>query len=116
MVVKKPKENFLSQKQLEEIYQTVSTEETVSYCNLEQAKDFIEDVAKEGIRVNAVSPGVIHTDQYDLSDPLRVKYLESAIPLGRIGAPEEVAEAILWLISEQASYITGTILPVAGGR
>ena len=74
------------------------------------------EVAKEGIRVNAVSPGVIHTDQYDLSDPLRVKDLESAIPLGRIGAPEEVAEAILWLISEQASYVTGTILPVAGGR
>jgi NAD(P)-dependent dehydrogenase (short-subunit alcohol dehydrogenase family) len=74
------------------------------------------EVAAEGIRVNAVSPGVIATEQHDLSDTVRVEAMKASVPLGRLGTPEEVAEAILWLLSDQASYITGTILPVSGGR
>ncbi|MCF5771286.1 SDR family oxidoreductase [Pseudomonas syringae] len=75
------------------------------------------EVAGEGIRVNAVRPGFIFTDFHALSgDPLRVSKLEGALPMGRGGTPEEVAEAIIWLLSDQASYATGTFIDVAGGR
>ena len=74
------------------------------------------EVALEGIRVNAVSPGVIETDQHDFSDELALKKIKKEIPIGRLGTPQEVAYAILWLLSDKASYVNGAVLPVAGGR
>ncbi|MFF7709731.1 SDR family oxidoreductase [Pseudomonas sp. NPDC007930] len=76
-----------------------------------------KELAGEGIRVNAVRPGYIHTQFHALSgDPDRVRKLEKALPVGRGGQPDEVAEAILWLSSEMASYVTGTFLDLGGGR
>jgi NAD(P)-dependent dehydrogenase (short-subunit alcohol dehydrogenase family) len=74
------------------------------------------ELAAEGIRVNAVAPGIIATAQQPLDDAQWRERAASTIPLGRLGAPEEVAEAILWLLSKEASYVTGTVLDVAGGR
>jgi NAD(P)-dependent dehydrogenase (short-subunit alcohol dehydrogenase family) len=76
-----------------------------------------KEVAAEGIRVNAVRPGLIYTDIHATAgNPDRVEKLKSLVPMQRGGAAEEIAEAVLWLCSEQASYCTGTILDVAGGR
>lgn len=76
-----------------------------------------KELAGEGIRVNAVRPGYIFTDFHALSgDPGRVSKLEPLIPMGRGGRPEEVAEAIVWLLSDKASYTTGTFLDLGGGR
>ena len=76
-----------------------------------------KELAGEGIRVNAVRPGYIFTDFHALSgDPGRVSKLEPIIPMGRGGRPEEVAEAIIWLLSDKASYATGTFLDLGGGR
>ena len=76
-----------------------------------------KEVAAEGIRVNAVRPGVIYTDIHaDGGEPGRVDRVKSAVPMQRGGQPEEVAHAILWLLSDAASYSTGAILDVAGGR
>lgn len=76
-----------------------------------------KEVAAEGIRVNAVRPGVIYTDIHASGgEPGRVDRLKAAVPMQRGGQPEEVARAILWLASDDASYCTGTILDVAGGR
>jgi NAD(P)-dependent dehydrogenase (short-subunit alcohol dehydrogenase family) len=75
------------------------------------------EVAAEGIRVTAVSPGLIDTDIHASSGvPNRLEHLRSQVPMQRIGRPEEVAAAILWLMSEEASYITATTLDVSGGR
>jgi len=71
------------------------------------------ELARDGIRVNAVSPGIVATDQH--SRGVSDETLRS-IALGRPGAPAEVAEAILWLLSDEASYVTGAVLPVHGGR
>ena len=75
-----------------------------------------KEVAEEEIRVNAISPGIIDTDQHDFSGSQSRGKVSDQIPLKRLGAPEEVAEAILWLLSKNSSYITGVVLPVAGGR
>jgi NAD(P)-dependent dehydrogenase (short-subunit alcohol dehydrogenase family) len=76
-----------------------------------------QEVAKEGIRVNAVRPGVIYTDIHASGgEPERVDRVGPSTPMGRGGKPEEVAEAILWLASDQASYSTGTFIDVSGGR
>ena len=75
------------------------------------------EVAGEGIRVNAVAPGLIATDIHiGANDPTRPERLGPTVPMGRCGAPEEIAEPILWLLSEAASYTTGAILRVGGGR
>ena len=75
------------------------------------------EVAAEGIRVNAVRPGVIYTDMHASGgEPGRVDRIGPTLPLGRGGYPEEVARAILWLLSDQASYTTGSFIDVAGGR
>ncbi len=75
------------------------------------------EVAAEGIRVNAVRPGLIETDIHASGgDPGRIDRLRSSIPIGREGRPKEVAEAIVWLLSDAASYVTGAILEVTGGR
>lgn len=76
-----------------------------------------KEVAADGIRVNAVRPGVIHTEIHAASgDPARVARIAETAPLKRGGQPQEVARAILWLASDEASYTTGAILDVTGGR
>ncbi|MFO1120829.1 MAG: SDR family oxidoreductase [Hyphomicrobiales bacterium] len=75
------------------------------------------EVAAEGIRVNAVRPGIIDTEIHDSSGiPGRVQKMRDVIPMKREGTADEVADVIMWLISDQASYVTGSIVPVAGGR
>jgi NAD(P)-dependent dehydrogenase (short-subunit alcohol dehydrogenase family) len=76
-----------------------------------------KEVAAEGIRVNAVRPGVIYTEMHASGgEPGRVDRLKSAVPMQRGGTPQEVAQAILWLLSDEASYSTGTFIDVTGGR
>lgn len=75
------------------------------------------EVAQEGIRVNAVRPGIIDTEIHASGGaPGRVAELQSKLPMKRAGSAEEVADAVLWLMSDQASYTTGAILDVSGGR
>jgi NAD(P)-dependent dehydrogenase (short-subunit alcohol dehydrogenase family) len=75
------------------------------------------ELVPDGIRVNAVSPGMIATEIHATGGmPDRLERLAPMIPMGRPGKPEEVAEAILFLLSDAASYITGTVLRVSGGR
>jgi NAD(P)-dependent dehydrogenase (short-subunit alcohol dehydrogenase family) len=76
-----------------------------------------KELASEGIRVNAVRPGLIETDiQKDFGIGDRVGKYKDLVPMKRGGTPQEVAEAVLWLCSDQASYITGVLLDVSGGR
>ncbi len=77
-----------------------------------------KELAGEGIRVNAVSPGMTKTDIHERStqDAGRLERLRPHIPLNRIGEPDEIAEAVLFLMSDAASYITGANIPVSGGR
>jgi NAD(P)-dependent dehydrogenase (short-subunit alcohol dehydrogenase family) len=76
-----------------------------------------KEVADQGIRVNSVRPGFIYTDIHACGgEPGRVDRIKDSIPMKRGGQPEEVAQAILWLLSEQASYATGTFIDLAGGR
>jgi NAD(P)-dependent dehydrogenase (short-subunit alcohol dehydrogenase family) len=75
------------------------------------------EVAAEGIRVNAVSPGIVATDLHAKSGaPERLERLAPGIPMKRPGTPNEIAQAILWLLSEAPAYITGSILEIGGGR
>ena len=75
------------------------------------------EVAAEGIRVNGVRPGLIYTGIHASGgDPGRVDRVKSAVPMKRGGEPDEVARAILWLLSEDSSYCTGTSIDVSGGR
>ena len=75
------------------------------------------EVATEGIRVNAVAPGLVETGLHAANgDPGRLQRLMPSIPMQRAGQPEEVAEGVLWLLSPAASYTTGAILQIGGGR
>ena len=75
------------------------------------------EVAEEGIRVNGVRPGFIYTEMHAAGgEPDRVDRVKALVPMQRGGQPEEVASAILWLLSDEASYVTGTFIDVAGGR
>jgi NAD(P)-dependent dehydrogenase (short-subunit alcohol dehydrogenase family) len=99
-----------------------SPDEYIDYAASKGAVDTLtiglsREVAQEGIRVNAVRPGVIYTDIHASGgEPGRVERVKSAVPMRRGGRPEEVARAILWLLSEEASYSTGTFIDVSGGR
>ena len=76
-----------------------------------------KEVAEEGIRVNAVRPGFIDTEMHASGgEPGRLERVRSSIPLGRGGHVNEVADAVMWLLSDQASYCTGAIIDVSGGR
>ncbi|WP_209021217.1 SDR family oxidoreductase [Paracoccus ravus] len=76
-----------------------------------------KELAPDNIRVNAVRPGLIETEIHASGgNPDRARLLAPGVPMARPGSAEEVAEAILWLASEQASYVTGTNLEVTGGR
>ena len=78
---------------------------------------FAKEVAREGIRVNCIRPGHIYTEMHASGgEPDRVNRVKDTVPMGRGGQPEEVARAILWLASAEASFITGTFLDVTGGK
>lgn len=97
-------------------------EEYIDYAAAKGAVDSMtvglaKELAADGIRVNAVRPGVIDTEIHASGgEPERVARIAKSIPLARGGLAEEVAEAILWLASDQASYTSGTLLDVSGGR
>jgi len=96
--------------------------EYVDYAAAKGAVDSLtlglaKEVAEEGIRVNAVRPGFIYTDIHASGgEPNRVDRVKALVPMKRGGQPEEVAAAILWLLSDEASYATGTFIDLAGGR
>ncbi|MGA8049553.1 MAG: SDR family oxidoreductase, partial [Burkholderiales bacterium] len=96
--------------------------EYVDYAAAKGAVDSLtmglaKEVAGDGIRVNAVRPGLIYTEIHASGgEPGRVERLKEGVPLKRGGRPEEVARAILWLASEEASYVTGSFIDVSGGR
>ncbi len=76
-----------------------------------------KEVAEEGIRVNAVRPGFIYTDIHASGgEPQRVDRVKSLVPMKRGGQPEEVARAIMWLLSDEASYTTGAFIDITGGK
>ena len=96
--------------------------EYVDYAGSKGAIDTLtiglaKELAQQGVRVNAVRPGLIETEIHASGgQPDRAKRLGAGTPMGRAGRPEEVAEAIVWLLGDGASYTTGAILDVAGGR
>ena len=96
--------------------------EYVDYAGSKGAVDTLtiglaKELAQQGVRVNAVRPGLIETDIHASGgQPDRAQRLGAGTPMGRAGRPEEVAEAIVWLLGDGASYTTGAILDVAGGR
>ena len=96
--------------------------EYVDYAASKAAVDAITvglaaEVAAEGIRVNSVRPALIRTDIHASGgDPGRVERLGRNVPMGRGGEPDEVAAPIVWLLSDESSYVTGTTIDVAGGR
>jgi NAD(P)-dependent dehydrogenase (short-subunit alcohol dehydrogenase family) len=99
-----------------------SPNEYIDYAATKGAIDTLtiglaKEVAEEKIRVNAVRPGFIYTDIHAQGgEPNRIDRVKVTVPMQRGGQPEEVASAILWLLSDEASYITGAILDVTGGR
>lgn len=99
-----------------------SPNEYVDYAAAKGAIDtftigLAKEVAAEGVRVNAVRPGVIYTDIHALGgEPNRVERVKGAVPMQRGGHAEEVAKAVLWLLSDEASYSTGAFIDVSGGR
>lgn len=78
-------------------------------------KALAKELAPSNIRVNAVAPGMIDTSMNDRFSPEELEDIKNSIPLERNGKPEEVANVVLFLISEQASYITGQVIAVNGG-
>ncbi|MEY2929622.1 MAG: hypothetical protein RL033_371 [Pseudomonadota bacterium] len=99
-----------------------SPHEYIDYAASKGALDTLtlglaKEVAEEGIRVNAVRPGFIYTEMHASGgEPGRVDRLKAQVPMQRGGTPEEVAQAILWLLSPEASFTTGTFIDVTGGR
>lgn len=99
-----------------------SPNEFIDYASAKGAVDSMtlglsKEVAAEGIRVNAIRPGLIYTDIHMLAgEPGRVDRAKAGVPMQRGGTADEVAEAIIWLASEQASYVTGVLTDVTGGR
>ena len=101
---------------------TGAASEWVHYAASKGAMDsftvgLAREVATEGIRVNAVAPGLVDTEIHAANgEPGRLQRLLPTIPMNRPGQPHEIAEAVLWLLSPAASYVTGSILEIGGGR
>ena len=99
-----------------------SSGEYVDYAASKAALDVLtlglsKEVGLEGIRVNGVRPGLIETGMHASGgEPGRVRRLQSSVPMGRGGQAAEVAQAVLWLLSDDASYTTGSFIDVSGGR
>ena len=99
-----------------------SPNEFVDYAAAKGAVDSMtmglaKEVATENIRVNAVRPGLIYTEIHaSAGEPGRVDRAKEGVPMKRGGTEDEIAETILWLLSDQSSYVTGTTIDVAGGR
>ncbi|NUU20133.1 MAG: SDR family oxidoreductase [Streptomycetaceae bacterium] len=99
-----------------------SAGEWVHYAATKAAVDTLtlglaHEVAAEGIRVNAVAPGLIETGLHaSIGQPDRLAEKAPSIPLGRPGTAEEVADAVMWLLSERSAFVTGAVIPVHGGR
>ena len=99
-----------------------SPNEFVDYAAAKGAVDSMtiglaKEVATENIRVNAVRPGLIYTEIHaSAGEPGRVDRAKEGVPMKRGGTAEEIADTILWLLSDQSSYVTGTTIDVAGGR
>src|SRR5579863_6327536 len=93
----------------------------VDYAGSKAALDTLaiglaKELGAEGVRVNSVRPGMIETEIHATTgDPDRARKLGAATPLGRPGQPDEIAAAIVWLLSDSASYVTGSVLDVSGG-
>ena len=80
-------------------------------------KGLAEEVATQGIRVNAIRPGVIETEIHAKGgEPDRVGRIAPLVPMQRAGTATEVAEAVLWMLSDAAGYVTGAFIDVSGGR
>lgn len=80
-------------------------------------KGLAKEVADQGIRVNAVRPGLIETDMHaHAGDADRPQRLQNGVPIKRPGSSDEIASAVMWLLSDEASYVTGSLLDVSGGR
>ncbi|MFI6018478.1 MULTISPECIES: SDR family NAD(P)-dependent oxidoreductase [unclassified Streptomyces] len=96
--------------------------EYVHYAATKAAVDALtvglaKELGPDGVRVNAVAPGAVDTDMHAaMGDPGRAQRIGAAVPLGRAARPEEIAAAIAWLLSPDASYTTGAVLRVSGGR
>ncbi|MCG7209344.1 MULTISPECIES: SDR family oxidoreductase [Streptomyces] len=96
--------------------------EFVHYAATKAAVDALtvglaKELGPDGVRVNAVAPGAVDTEMHAaMGDPGRALRIGAGVPLGRVGRPEEIAAAIAWLLSPEASYTTGAVLRVAGGR
>jgi len=101
---------------------TGAANEYIDYAASKGAMDTLTkglslELAADGIRVNGVRPGFIHTDMHaDGGEPNRIERLSAQIPLQRGGQPEEVAHAVAWLLSDEASYVTGSFIDIAGGK
>jgi len=101
---------------------TGSAGEWVHYAASKAAVDTLtfglaQEVAGEKVRVNAVAPGMVHTGLHEAAGmPGRLDRFVPLIPMGRAGQPSEIAEAVLWLLSDSASFTTGAVLQVGGGR
>jgi NAD(P)-dependent dehydrogenase (short-subunit alcohol dehydrogenase family) len=99
-----------------------SSGEYVDYAASKAALDVLtiglaKEVAQEGIRVNGVRPGLIDTEMHASGgEPGRIERLKTSVPMGRGGEADEVARAVLWLASDEASYTTGSFIDVSGGR
>ena len=98
---------------------TGSPNEYVDYASSKGAIDTLtiglaKELAEENIRVNAIRPGFIETEMHKI--PNRLESVKSIIPMKRVGQPEEIADAVIWLLSEKSSYTSGAILDISGGK